>query len=175
MALPDNVPLDKNSQPYPLVYLQALVDDAIKGILRSIGDAGDSPANTTGETFLKIAKGIQSETQRTREVLGYGFVAATLTTTALAASATYTGASKDFLNVVLGFVSVLAFADQAGEAYIEQSIDGDNWDLSESVAVSASTGTKLKKEVVARFVRAKYINGGVQQGVFRFGWRHALA
>lgn len=31
----------------------ALVDDTIKGLLRSIGDAGATPANTTGETMLK--------------------------------------------------------------------------------------------------------------------------
>jgi len=34
--------------------LKALIDDSIKGILRSIGDSGDSPANATGKTLLRI-------------------------------------------------------------------------------------------------------------------------
>jgi len=34
--------------------LKALIDDSIKGILRSIGDAGDTPSNITGKTLLKI-------------------------------------------------------------------------------------------------------------------------
>ena len=34
--------------------LKALTDDTIKGLLRSIGDAGDSPANITGKTLLKL-------------------------------------------------------------------------------------------------------------------------
>lgn len=33
-------------------YLQALVDDSIAGLMRSIGDAGAAPTNTTGATVL---------------------------------------------------------------------------------------------------------------------------
>ncbi len=33
--------------------LKALIDDSIKGILRSIGDSGDSPTNVKGKTLLK--------------------------------------------------------------------------------------------------------------------------
>ncbi len=179
MALPDNVPLDKNLQPYPLVYLQTLVDDAIKGLMRSLGDAGEAPTNQTGNTLLKAIALMNSEIQsrlvNTYNMLGEAFYPETLTTTPLAASATYTGTSKDLLLSRAGFVSILTYADQAGTAYIEQSLDNSNWDLTESVVVSASTGTKLKKEAVARYVRAKYVNGGSAQSTFRFGWRHAIA
>lgn len=33
---------------------KALNDDTVKGLLRSIGDAGTSPANTTGKTVLQL-------------------------------------------------------------------------------------------------------------------------
>jgi len=38
--------------------LGTLKDDTVKGVLRSIGDAGDSPVNATGETVLSRLKGI---------------------------------------------------------------------------------------------------------------------
>lgn len=34
--------------------LQALIDDSIKGLLRSLGDAGASPTNSTGRTLLNL-------------------------------------------------------------------------------------------------------------------------
>ena len=38
--------------------LDTLKDDTVKGVLRSIGDAGDNPINATGETVLSRLKGI---------------------------------------------------------------------------------------------------------------------
>jgi len=43
---------------------RALVDDAIKGLMRSIGDAGASPVNTTGYTMLKYLNEIQDRVNR---------------------------------------------------------------------------------------------------------------
>lgn len=43
--------------------LSALVDDTIKGVLRSIGDAGDSPANTQGKTLLQLEHDILAQLQ----------------------------------------------------------------------------------------------------------------
>jgi hypothetical protein len=34
--------------------VRALIDDTIKGVLRSLGDAGASPSNTTGQTLLYL-------------------------------------------------------------------------------------------------------------------------
>mgnify|MGYP000223932335 CR=1 FL=1 len=42
-------------------YAKALVDDSIKGALRSIGDAGASPLNTTGKTLLQLNTDILSK------------------------------------------------------------------------------------------------------------------
>lgn len=35
-------------------YIKALIDDTIKGVFRSIGDAGATPSNTTGKTALQL-------------------------------------------------------------------------------------------------------------------------
>ena len=35
-------------------YIKALIDDTIKGVFRSIGDAGAAPSNTTGKTALQL-------------------------------------------------------------------------------------------------------------------------
>ena len=45
--------------------LAGLTDDAIKGVLRTLGDAGATPANTSGETLLKRVAGM-------KDVLYYG-------------------------------------------------------------------------------------------------------
>jgi len=39
-------------------YLEALVDDAVKGLMRSIGDAEAAPANVAGKTLLKYLSDI---------------------------------------------------------------------------------------------------------------------
>lgn len=40
--------------------IKALTDDSIKGLLRSVGDAGASPSNATGETALKRLADIET-------------------------------------------------------------------------------------------------------------------
>ena len=44
------------------VNTRALVNDAIKGVLRSLGDAGDNPANVTGQTVLKLLNSVLTNT-----------------------------------------------------------------------------------------------------------------
>lgn len=41
-------------------YLKGIVDDSVKGILRSIGDAGATPSNSTGFTALSFLNTIKS-------------------------------------------------------------------------------------------------------------------
>ena len=99
----------------------------------------------------------------------------TFTATPLAASATYTGAAKDLQECHLSFFNVMAFADQAGTMYIEQSHDNSNWDYSTDVALAAGATEALKQAIFARYVRPKYVNGGTDQTSFRFGGRYAIA
>lgn len=69
----------------------------------------------------------------------------------------------------------LVFADQAGTLYIEQSADGTNWDLSESIAVVGGVGQGFSKPIYGSSIRLRYVNGGVAQGAFRLTARFSSA
>lgn len=91
------------------------------------------------------------------------------TTTALAASATYTGASVS----VAAYVTIIGsvYSDQSGTLYVQQSPDNTNWDVSSSVAVTGGTGTGYQVTVTTPWARLEYVNGTTAQTVFRlYGW-----
>lgn len=70
----------------------------------------------------------------------------------------------------------LVFADQAGTLFIEQSVDASNWDVSTSYSVSASDGKGFSEEVLAAFVRIRFVNtAGSPQTAFRLSARTASA
>jgi hypothetical protein len=159
--------------------LRALTDDTVKGILRSLGDAGANPANTTGYTVLSHLNSIRYYSTVISNRIDYPANAETFTTTPLDANATYYGPARDFSSSRLGFMSALAFSDQPSATngfYIQQSIDGTNWDLvSGATSVSANTGAAIKVAVVARYARVVYVNGDTAQTVFRLGGRYMIA
>jgi hypothetical protein len=72
-------------------------------------------------------------------------------------------------------VTGTVFADQAGTLFIEQSFDGTNYDLSKSVAVLASAGQGFSEEIVAPYLRVRYVNGATPQTVFRVYMRMSSA
>jgi len=158
---------------------KALIDDTIKGLLRSIGDAGAAPGNKTGATMLYRLYDIGVYTKGTRDSFGSPSDSVTFTTTPLGANATYTSGSYDVQISRLGFIGALAFADQPSATdgfMVEQSIDNTNWDLqSGKTTVSANVGKGIKVAMVARWVRVKYINGATAQTVFRLGGRFMIA
>lgn len=87
------------------------------------------------------------------------------TKSALTASNSWTSGTQN-----LGHADTLTgtvFADQAGTLYIEQSYDGTNWDVSTSYAITASDGKGFSEDVIAPFIRVRYVNGGTDQGAFR--------
>lgn len=94
-------------------------------------------------------------------------------TTKLTANSTWTSGvhSVDRADRIAGLV----FADQSGNLFIEQSSDGTNWDLSTSVAISASTGTKYSEELVAPYVRLRFVNGSTNQNAFRISGKTTSA
>lgn len=62
----------------------------------------------------------------------------------------------------------LIFSDQAGNLFVEQSVDNSNWDYtSAAYAVVAGTGKTFKEEIFAPYIRLRYVNGATLQGVFR--------
>ena len=87
------------------------------------------------------------------------------TTATLGANASVTLGSWDALNYK--YINISVFADQAGTLYIEQSPDNTNWDISESISVSANVGQAISREIVARYVRVRYVNGATAQTKFR--------
>lgn len=65
------------------------------------------------------------------------------------------------------FVVGMIYADQAGEIFIEQSMDGTNWDLSTNYGILAGDGKGFKEDVFGPYVRVRYVNGATPQTVFR--------
>lgn len=59
------------------------------------------------------------------------------------------------------------FADQVGTLKVQQSFDGEHWDISQSFSVVASTGQGFNVAIIAPNVQLVYENGGVNQTVMR--------
>lgn len=88
------------------------------------------------------------------------------------------GAAEKILNINTGredYVVGMVFANQAGNIFIEQSMDGTNWDLSTTYAVTAGDGKGFKEEVFAPYVRVRYVNGATPQTAFRLTVRLSSA
>ena len=89
------------------------------------------------------------------------------TTTALGASATYTGNTLNLgSNPYYSKVRFLVFADQAGTLYLDQSRDGSTWRTTNAQAVSANTSYTLEYNISAQYIRVRYVNGATAQGSF---------
>ena len=87
------------------------------------------------------------------------------TTTALAASASWTSAVDS--DPATGRIVGSVYADQAGTLYVEQSPNGTNWDVVDSFSVSAGAGLGFSVEKVCPYARVRYVNGATAQTVFR--------
>jgi len=155
--------------------LRSLVNDAVKGLLRSIGDAGASPINYSGYTVLHWLYNAFLRLGVIKQCFEYPASAQTYTTTALAANATYTGSAIDFNLSRLGHAGAIAYADQDGTMYFEGSIDCSNWDIElGSQALTGGSGAQLVVQVPCQYIRPKYVNGATAQTVFRFGGRYFI-
>jgi hypothetical protein len=91
----------------------------------------------------------------------------------LGANATYTSGTlvTDRADNISGSV----FADQTGTIFIEQSHDGQNWDISTEYPISASDGKGFSEALYAPYVRIRYVNGAAAQGAFRLYTRFTSA
>jgi len=162
-----------------LSYVKALVDDSIKGVLRSIGDAGDTPTNQTGETVLKKLEGVKGYVSGINDRLYYPSSSETFTTTPLDANTSYTSPSRNFNLSRLGKAGCIAYSDvdsATDGVKAELSIDGSNWDyVGAKTTLTGGTGVALSQEVTARYVHFVYVNGGTAQSTFRFGGRYYIA
>ncbi len=95
------------------------------------------------------------------------------TTTNLAASATFTGTSRDCggtsaTNITMyAAFNAVAFSAQAGTLRIEMSNDSSTWrSASGDVAVAANVPVTLSVPVTTRYYRAVFVNGATAQTAF---------
>ncbi|MBP2656015.1 MAG: hypothetical protein H6Q73_3584 [Firmicutes bacterium] len=89
------------------------------------------------------------------------------TSTALAASATYTGTSRDTGSTGLySKFRARAYSDQAGTLYIDQSKDASTWYSTTSASVTAASAKLIEETIVARYVRVRYVNSTTAQTTF---------
>ncbi len=137
------------------------------------GDAVANPSSLIGsEDFLQLYDQTQGKWYMARCNEGVLFAqvfnnqAVLDSTTAFLGSAgTYTGAAKTC--GAYGRIVGSIYSDQAGTAYIEQSQDGANWDISQSVAITAATAANFSIEVQAPNCRLRIVNGATAQTVLR--------
>lgn len=89
-------------------------------------------------------------------------------TALLGSNGVFTGTSES----ILGFaaVAIEVFSDRASASSglsIQQSQDGTNWDLAQTVTVAASTLLRVTVPAVGQFFRIVYTNTGSSQSIFR--------
>lgn len=59
------------------------------------------------------------------------------------------------------------FADKPGTLHIEQSPNGEHWDVDTSYAIEANKGKGFYEPACGEFWRIRYVNGSEAQGAFR--------
>lgn len=93
----------------------------------------------------------------------------TASTTNLGASATFTG---DAITVpsYIDRVKVAVFADQTGNLFVEQSLNGSTFRAPAATAIVASTLTTIEVPLVMPYFRLRYANGAGAQGAFALAY-----
>lgn len=65
------------------------------------------------------------------------------------------------------YISGMVYSDQTGDIFIEQSGDGENWDISTTYTIGADDGKGFSEPLYGPFVRIRYVNGSTDQTAFR--------
>ena len=161
---------DKFSVPHPLKGAGRRTLTDLYGYLARYAQL---PANLTAAGNLKLA--IQESAIVVPQDLQAQLRALhASTTTALGANASWTSTSEEVLN--FGRITGTVFADVAGTIYVEQSPDNTNWDVVDSWSVSANAGLGFSVELVARYVRVRFLNSATAQTTFRcFAWKRVMS
>jgi len=153
-------------------FLKALIDDTIKGVLRSIGDAGAGPANMTGSTMLKRLFDIGYTIDRLRRRNSVWDEKGTVTTTALGANASFTGGWYDYRYELYAHLMYLCYSDVDGTMYSEFSHNTIDVIREDSLSYTggSKTGNLIDTRILARHARVRYVNGAVAQTKFVLTW-----
>jgi hypothetical protein len=103
-----------------------------------------------------------------------------VTSTQLAASATFTGPALDLADPQVAGpddqnrIGATANSDQTGTLYIDGSFDASTWRQAGSVAVAANVPSDLSVPIRYRYYRFRYINGATQTGAGNFAIHASL-
>jgi len=149
-------------------FLRALIDDTVKGLLRSIGDAGDAPSNITGETVLRRLFDIEDHLyhlrKRTSTISEKGIV----TSTPLGANASFTQGWIDYLPYLYAHLMYLCYSDVDGTMYSEFSHNAVIVIREDSLSYTggSKTGNLIDTRLLAQYSRVRYVNGAVAQTTF---------
>jgi len=153
-------------------FLKALVDDTVKGILRSIGDAGDAPENKTGVTVLQRLYSIQEEIRWSRRRNSIIEEKGVITTTPLGANASIVQAWQDYRYYLYAHLMYLCYSDQSGTMYSEFSHNAVDVIREDSLSYTggSKSGNLIDTRLLARYARARYVNGATAQTTFVITW-----
>ncbi len=99
------------------------------------------------------------------------------TTTPLTANAVYTGSWLDLGSSGYSYILALVYSDQSGTLYIEQSHDGSTVIRQDSLSYTGgdTSGNLMKVQVMARYVRLRYVNGATDQTTFVLTRRFSMS
>lgn len=67
------------------------------------------------------------------------------------------------------------YSSHAGNLHVDQSGNGTNWDIVDTIAVSATTGTKIDVKLLLPFYRLRYVATTTQPTTFRVSTRLSAA
>jgi len=121
-------------------YIRALVDDAVKGLMRSIGDAGPTPSNKTGETMLKKMHDVGVVTGYIRDHNTPRSAYATSTAAALTVNLAVESYREGRSHVEVGVRS-----SSSGDFYVEGSHDNATWLPIATVTIAAGEENTWKR------------------------------
>jgi len=153
-------------------FLKALIDDTIKGVLRSIGDAGDAPTNITGMTLLARLYELSGHLYDLRKRSSVGAEKGTVTTTPLGANASFTQTWQDYVGYLYAHLMYLCYSDVSGTMYSEWSHNAVDVIREDSLSYTggSKTGNLIDTRLLARWSRARYVNGATAQTTFVITW-----
>lgn len=60
------------------------------------------------------------------------------------------------------------FSDKAGKLFIEQSVDGQNWDVIETYEIKASEGKGFTEPLITAYWRIKFTNTSATESQTKF-------
>jgi len=149
-------------------FLKALVDDTVKGILRSIGDAGDAPANATGETVLRRLSDIEDTIFHLRKRLSTVVEKGVITWTPLGANTVFTQNWQDYRYSLYAHLMYLCYADVDGTMYSEFSQNKIDILREDSLTYTggSKTGNLIDTRILCLYARVRYVNGATAQTAF---------